>query len=196
MEYSLAIESAPETIPAGTSILLVHPSTGETDRIDTQFLKTDTDHLLVVSTRTAAREVEQKLEHYEVDESKATILDTLSAERGYTRRQNDHIRYVATPEDLDSVVEETRKFLESNDGKLRVSVDSITEMIYYADEEKTLKAVESLLELLDAHDAVGLFHLARGVHDEEILDEYRDLFDGVIELTEDDEITSTFTIRE
>ena len=78
MQYELTVANTPETIPGGTGLLLLHPSTGETDRIDTQFLKTDTDHLLVVSTRTTAREVEQKLEHYEVDESRATILDTLS----------------------------------------------------------------------------------------------------------------------
>jgi KaiC/GvpD/RAD55 family RecA-like ATPase len=192
MDYSLEIESAPESVPAGSSILLVHPSTGETDRIDTQFLKTDTDQLLVVSTRTTAREVKQKLEHYDVDESKATILDTLSTERGYTRRQSDNIRYISTPGDLDGIVDETRQFLDSNDGKLRVSVDSITEMIYYGDEERTLDAVKSLLDLLEDHDAVGLFHLARGVHEEDVLDEYRNLFEFVIELDEDGTVTSNF----
>jgi hypothetical protein len=192
MEYSLDIDDAPETVPAGSGILLVHPSTGETDRIDTEFLKRDTDNLLVVSTRTTAREVEQKLEHYEVDETKATILDTLSAERGYTRRQSDNIRYVSTPEDLDSIVDEVRDFLEANDGKLRVSVDSITEMIYYADEQQTRHAVETLLKLLDEHDAVGLFHLARGVHDEDVLDDYRDLFANTVELDEANNVSASF----
>ncbi|PSP28882.1 hypothetical protein BRC65_01270 [Halobacteriales archaeon QH_2_65_14] len=192
MQYSLEIENAPETVAGGTSILLVHPSTGETDRIDTEFIKQDTDHLLVVSTRTTAREVQQKLEHYEVDESKATILDTLSAERGYTRRQSDHVRYISTPEDLDGIVDETRKFLEEHDGKLRISVDSISEMIYYADEARTREAVEALLDLLDEHDAVGLFHLARGVHEKKILDEYRAMFDGVIEVDETGDVTSSF----
>ncbi|MFW6434894.1 MAG: DUF7090 family protein, partial [Halovenus sp.] len=103
MQYTLSIDNTPDSIPAGTGLLLLHPSIAETDRIDTQFLKTDTDHSLVISTRTTAREVEQKLEHYEVDEDSATILDTLSAERGYTRRQSDHVRYVSTPEDLDAV---------------------------------------------------------------------------------------------
>ena len=59
MDYSLAIENTPASIPGGTGVLLLHPSIGETDRIDTDFLKTDTDHFLVVSTRTTAREVEQ-----------------------------------------------------------------------------------------------------------------------------------------
>ena len=192
MEYTLAIEGAPETIPSGTGILLVHPSTGETDRIDTDFLSTDTDRMLIISTRTTAREVEQKLEHYAVDESKATILDTLSVERGYTRRQSDNVRYVSAPDNLDEIVEQTERFLAEHDGKLRVSIDSVTEMAYYADEERAREAVKALLELLADHDAVGLFHLAEGVHDEAVVDGYRDLFDGVIDLAEDGTVYASF----
>jgi KaiC/GvpD/RAD55 family RecA-like ATPase len=190
-EYALAVEGTPESVPGGTAMLLLHPSTGETDRIDTQFLKTDTDHMLVVSTRTTAREVEQKLEHYEVDADRATILDTLSIERGYTRRQSDNVRYVARPENLDGIVDETERFLSETDGKRRLSVDSLTEMIYYADEERTHDALERLLGLLVEHDAVGLFHLARGVHDDDVVDAFREQFDGVLELAEDDTVTVT-----
>ena len=191
MEYTLAIENTPETIPAGTGLLLLHPSIGETDRIDTQFLKEDTDHLLVISTRTTAREVEQKLEHYEVDEDSATILDTLSVERGYTRRQSDDVKYVTTPEDLDAIIEETREFLDSHEGKLRVSLDSITEMIYYADEEQAREAVKRILDLLEEYDAVGLFHLAQSVHDDDVRDSFSELFDGVIDLDESGSVSSS-----
>jgi KaiC/GvpD/RAD55 family RecA-like ATPase len=189
-EYELAIENTPETIPAGTAILLLHPSIGETDRIDTRFLKTDTDQMLVVSTRTTAREVGQKLDHYGVDASRATILDAVSAERGYTRRQSDDVRYVSQPGDLDAIVDETEQFLEETTGKRRISVDSLTEMIYYADEEQTHDAVGRFRSLLDDHGAVGLFHLARGVHEESVVDGFRDRFDGVIEL-DSDGVTST-----
>lgn len=191
MKYTLPIENTPETIPGGTGLLLLHPSIGETDRIDTQFLKSDTDHLLVISTRTTAREVDQKLEYYEVNEDRATILDTLSVERGYTRRQSDHIKYVSTPENLDEIVEQTREFLREHDGKLRVSLDSVTEMIYYAGEARARDAVEQLLALLREYDAVGLFHLARGVHDEDVRNEFRELFDGVIELDESGNVSSS-----
>jgi len=192
MEYSLAIENTPEAIPGGTGILLLHPSTGETDRLDTDFLSTDTDYLLVVSTRTTAREVEQKLEYYEVDEDRATILDTLSVERGYTRRKSDNVRYVSAPDDWEAIVDQTEDFLADHDGKRRVSFDSVTELIYYADEDRAVEAVERLLELLEEHDAVGMFHLAQGVHDAETVDRFRDLFDGVITLDEDGEITGEF----
>ena len=192
MDYQLAIENTPDTIEGGTGILLLHPSTGETDRIDTEFLATDTDHMLIISTRTTAREVEQKLEYYEVDETRATILDTLSIERGYTRRRSENVRYVSSPDDLAGIVEDAREWIESHDGKLRITVDSITEMAYYADDERTREAVEDLLDLLRDHEAVGLFHLSPEVHDEEIVEGYRDLFDGVVELSADGTVTSEF----
>jgi len=192
MEYSLAIDNTPDTIPAGSSVLLVHPSTAETDRIDVEFTRADNDPLLIISTRTTAREVRQKLDHYGVGTERAVILDALSAERGYTRRQSDRVRYIPSPGDLDSIVDETRQFLENNDGHLRISVDSITEMIYYADEQQTLAAVEELLALIEEYDAVGLFHLARGVHEKEVVEEFSRLFDGVVELDEDGDVTASF----
>lgn len=192
MDYELAIENAPEHIPGGTGVLLVHPSTGETDRVDTDFLNVDTDYRLVVSTRTTAREVQQKLEYYGVDRDRTHILDTLSVERGYSRRASPTVHYVSSPDDLDGIVDRTREFLESHDGKLRVSLDSITEMAYYADEERARDAVERILDLLREHDAVGLFHVAEEVHDDDVLEGYRDLFDAVVELSADGTVTSDF----
>lgn len=192
MDYRLEVEDTPDTIAGGTGVVLVHPSTGETDRIDTDFLKTDTDSFLVISTRTTAREVEQKLEHYDVDRSRATILDALSVERGYSRRSGEGIHYVSSPDDLEGIVDVTREFLDEHDGKLRVSVDSVTEMAYYADEERTKEAVTEILSLLRNHDAVGLFHLAEEVHTEEVLKGYRELFDGTITLDEDNGVRGDF----
>jgi len=185
MEYELAVEGGPDSVPGGTGLLLLHPSIGATDRIDTDFLRRDTDHFLVVSTRTTAREVEQKLEHYEVDGERAVILDTLSVERGYSRRRSDRVHYVSAPDDLDGIVGQVERFLEDHDGKLRVSVDSLTELAYYADEDRAYEATRRLLELLAEHDAVGLFHLSREVHDDDAVARFRALFDGVIELDDD-----------
>lgn len=192
MDYALAVEDAPETIPGGTGVLLLHPSTAETDRIDTDFLKTDTDNFLVISTRTTAREVKQKLDYYDVDEDSAIILDTLSVERGYSRRTSDNVHYVSAPDDLEGIVEQTERFLDEHEGKLRVSLDSITELAYYAGEEATRTAIEELLELLEDHDAVGLFHLSKEVHPDDVLETYREQFDGVIDLDADDETTVEF----
>jgi KaiC/GvpD/RAD55 family RecA-like ATPase len=192
MDYDLAIEGAPETIPGGTGILLIHPSTGETDRIDTDFLKTDTDRILVISTRTTAREVQQKLEYYDVDETKADILDTLSVERGYSRRSSEHVHYVSAPDDLEGITETTREFLEGHDGKRRISLDSVTELAYYADEERALETVEELLELLAEYDAVGLFHLSEEVHDEADVDAFKALFDGIVSLDADGSVETEF----
>ncbi|SIR93401.1 DUF7090 family protein [Natronorubrum thiooxidans] len=192
MEYALEIDGTPDTVPGGTGVLLLHPSTGETDRIDTDFLKTDTDNFLVVSTRTTAREVRQKLEYYDVDEDCAEILDTLSIERGYSRRTSDTVHYVAAPDDVDGIVEHIDGFLEAHDGKLRLSFDSVTELAYYAGDDQALEAVERILDLLEKHDAVGLFHVSEEPHDDALVDEFRTLFDGIIDLDADGSIDAEF----
>lgn len=190
MEYALDIAGAPQTIPGGTGMLLLHPSTGETDRIDTDFFSIDTNAFLAISTRTTAREVMQKLEYYDVDESRAVILDTLSVERGYSRRSAENVHYVSAPDDLDGIREHTRRFLEAHEGKRRISVDSITELAYYAeDEDRVFGAMEDILELLGRFDAVGLFHLSPEVHDDAVVERYRRRFDGTIEINEAGEIT-------
>ncbi|GAA0205086.1 DUF7090 family protein [Halobaculum roseum] len=185
MDYTLAVGDVDTTIPGGTGVLLLHPSIGETDRIDTDFLKADTDNFLVVSTRTTAREVEQKLEHYDVDESRAEILDTISVERGYSRRTADHFRYVSAPDDLGGIVEQVEGFLAAHAGKRRISVDSLTELAYYADVDGVHDATSRMLDLLAEYDAVGLFHLSREVHDDDEIRRFRQLFDVVIDLTDD-----------
>jgi KaiC/GvpD/RAD55 family RecA-like ATPase len=192
MDYRLAIEGAPETVSGGTGVLLLHPSTGETDRIDTDFLATDTDHFLVISTRTTAREVEQKLDYYDVDESRAVILDTLSVERGYSRRSGEKVHYVSAPHDLKGILAQARNFLESHDGKLRITVDSVTELAYYADEDAVYDAMGELLSLLEEYDAIGLFHLSQEVHDEETTQKYIELFDGTIDLKVDGSVNCEF----
>jgi archaellum biogenesis ATPase FlaH len=192
MDYDLAIDGAPDSVPGGTVVLLLHPSTGETDRMDTDFLKTDTDHFLVVSTRTTAREVTQKLEYYDVDEDSAEILDTLSVERGYSRRGASHVHYVSSPDDVDGILTAIDQFLTDNPGKRRVSFDSLTELAYYADESDALDALERLGGLLDRHDAVALVHVSEEVHDDEDVDAFRAASDVVVELDEDGDIVADY----
>ncbi|MFH5800263.1 hypothetical protein [Haladaptatus sp. CMAA 1911] len=193
MDYQLDIEGTPNSIPGGTGVLLLHPSTGETDRIDTDFLKIDTDRFLVISTRTTAREVKQKLDHYDVDEGKADILDTLSIERGYSRRSTNDVHYVSAPDDLEGILSVTEKFLSTTEGKRRISFDSITEMAYYADEQRVYRTVEEVLDLLEEHDAVGLFHLSKGVHDEVQIERFLGLFDAVVDLDRDGNVDTDFS---
>ena len=189
MEYAMAIDGGPASISGGTGVLLLHPSTGETDRIDTEFFSTDTDAMLVISTRTTAREVTQKLEYYEVSAPTVAILDTLSVERGYSRRSGENIHYVSSPDDLDGILHCAETFLKSHQGKRRISVDSITELAYYTeDEDAVFGAMETLHSLLAEHDAVGLFHLSPEVHDAAIVSRYRELFDISVHLNDSGDI--------
>ncbi|MFB6267792.1 MAG: hypothetical protein ABEI31_09045 [Halodesulfurarchaeum sp.] len=192
MDYHLAIDGTPDSVPGGTAILLLHPSTGGTDHIDTGFLRSDTDRFLVVSTRTTAREVQQKLAHYDVDGSRADILDTISVERGYSRRGGESLHYVSAPDDIDGILGTVERFLDGHAGKRRISFDSISELAYYAGDERAADALERLADLLEEYDAIGLFHVSPEVHDEATLERFTAACDARIEVTPDGTLTADF----
>lgn len=192
MDYTLAIEGAPDGVPGGTAILLLHPSTGGTDALDTGFLEADGDRFLVISTRTTAREVEQKLDHYGVDVDRADILDTLSVERGYSRRGGRNRHYVSSPDDVDGILEQVEGFFERTDGRRRVTFDSLSELAYYADEQRAADMLERITDLLVTHDAVGLFHASPEVHDPDILERFTAACDGIIEVDESGTLSTDF----
>ena len=73
----------------------------------------------------------------------------------------------------------------------RNEYERIRSVLETVEPERPLTARE-ILELLEEHDAVGLFHLAKGVHDEAELDDFRARFDGVVELSEGGSVTTDF----
>lgn len=192
MNYRLSIEGTPDSVPGGTAVLLFHPSTGGTDPLDTGFLDTNDDRFLVISTRTTAREVQQKLAHYDVDVSRAEILDTLSVERGYFRRNTDDLHYVSSPDDVAGILGITERFLDRHAGKRRLSFDSLSELAYYADDETAAETFEQIVGLLEEYDAIGLFHVSPEVHDPDTLDRFRRASSARIEIDRDGSITTDF----
>jgi KaiC/GvpD/RAD55 family RecA-like ATPase len=190
MAYALGVEEAPETVPDGSGVLLVHPSTSDADRFETAFLTADEAPALLISTHSAAEEVKQKVEHYGVDPHRVEVLDTISVERGYTRRQSADVTYLSAPDDLEGLREATANFLERQGSPARISLDSITELAYYADAEPLQETLVALLDLLGDHDAVGLFQLA--ADGSETVDPIRDRFAGVLEVDADGSVTASF----
>lgn len=184
MAYELGIAGAPETVPPGSGVLLVHPTTVDADEVDTRFLADNDDPVLVVSTHSAASEVGQKLEHYGIDRERVEILDAISVERGYTRRQHESVTYVASPEDLEGITAHVEDFLDRQEGHARLTVDSLTELLYYGDGPQVRAAIEDILDLLEAEAAVGLFHATADAR-RESLDAVQDAFYGVGTVDED-----------
>jgi len=190
MEYELGFAEGPETVPGGSGILLVHPSTTDADDFETAFLTAAAEPAMLISTHSAAREVKQKIEHYGVDQNRVEILDTISTDRGYTRRQEAGVTYLSAPDDVEGLLAATEDFLERRGAPARLSLDSITELGYYAGEEHLVEALVGLLDQLSAHDAIGLFQLA--ADGEAAVADLRDRFAGVVEVDDGGDIKADF----
>jgi hypothetical protein len=190
MEYELGFTAGPATVRGGSGILLVHPSTTDADDFETAFLTAAAEPALLISTHSAAREVKQKVQHYGVDADRVEILDTISTDRGYTRRQESGVTYLSAPDDIQGLLDATADFLERRGPPARLSLDSITELGYYAGDERLGDTLSALLDQLEAHDAVGLFQLA--ADGEETVAPLRDRFAGVVEVDEDGGVAASF----
>ena len=190
MEYELGFADGPETVPGGSGILLVHPSTSDADDFETAFLTAAPEPAMLISTHSAAREVKQKIEHYGVDADRVEILDTISVDRGYTRRQESGVTYLSAPDDLDGLLAATEDFLERRGPPARLSLDSITELEYYAGEAHIGETLSAMLDQLEAHDGIGLFQLA--ADGEAAVAELRDRFAGMVEVDDAGTVTADF----
>lgn len=190
MEYDLGFAEGPETVPGGSGILLVHPSTTDADDFETAFLTAASEPAMLISTHSAAREVKQKIQHYGVARDRVEILDTISTDRGYTRRQEAGVTYLSAPDDVDGLLAATEDFLARRGPPARLSLDSITELAYYAGEDHLADALLGLLDQLEAHDAIGLFQLA--ADGESAVADLRDRFAGVVEVDEAGDVTAEF----
>ncbi len=111
--------------------------------------------MLVISTRTTAREVKRNWSTTRSTRPKrpSSTRCRSSADTPVAVRKRP---IVSAPDDLSGIVSEAETVLQEHDGKLRVTFDSLTELIYYADEDGALSAVEDILDLLDEYDAVGM----------------------------------------
>lgn len=190
MEYELGFAAGPAAVPGGSGILLVHPSTADADDFETAFLTAAAEPAMLISTHSAAREVKQKIDHYGVDRDRVEILDTISTDRGYTRRQEAGVTYLAAPDDVDGLLAATEDFLDRRGPPARLSLDSITELEYYAGEQRLGEALVGLLDQLETHDAVGLFQLA--ADGQAAVADLRDRFAGVVEVDGSGDVTAEF----
>jgi len=90
---------------------------------------------------------------------------------------------------VSGIVEHVEEFFTADEGRHRLTFDSLTELAYYADEDRALDVAKRLVDLIKTHDAVGLFHLSSEVHDEETVAEFVELFDGTVRLDDDGNVS-------
>ncbi|WP_323676592.1 recombinase RecA [Halorubellus sp. PRR65] len=112
------------------------------------------------------------------------IVDCVSQERGVGQEEHPLTRYVSSPGDFTGIGMASSKLLEqfANQGyQTRVALDSISQLLMYADVKTVFRFLHILTGRISAADALGFGTLDADAHDDQTVNTIRQLFDGLVE---------------
>ena len=155
----------------GSYIVYAPPLSGTTPFVDGVGRERDGETLLVGATRGLNRTPRSALE------SVSSFVDCTPTESEYTAS-------VGSPGDLTGVSMPVSEFLRSADEPV-LAVDSISTLLYYADEAAVFRFLSVLTAHVGRSDGLGLFVMTPGVHDEQTVHTFEQVFDGRVDLEAD-----------
>lgn len=112
------------------------------------------------------------------------IVDCVSQERGMGQAEHQLTRYVSSPGDFTGVGMASSKLLEEfgqREYQSRVVLDSISQLLMYADVKTVFRFLHILTGRISAADGLGFGTLDADAHDDQTVNTIRQLYDGLIE---------------
>jgi KaiC/GvpD/RAD55 family RecA-like ATPase len=186
-------------VPAGTSLLVTAaPAAGREFVLGSLRAGLDRGEAgLVVTTDEPAGDVVADIGRAEGDggglpTDHLRVVDCQAGDTGIAEegREVAEVRYVETPRNLTDI---GIGFKDAFDGfeaagrtRVRFGLLSLSVVLSYVDLETTYRFCQTLARGLAREDAVGLFHLAPGAHDDRTVKTLRRAFDGTVETAQDD----------
>lgn len=187
--YAVA-ESLPiDDIRDGTNLLVMGPPmTGKYDLLCDVLADghRNGEAGVVVTTQNSAKRVREDVtSRLDGDaDPQLGIVDCVSQERGMGQEDHPLTQYVSSPGDFTGVGMASSKLLErfvKQDTRTRVALDSISQLLMYADVKTVFRFLHILTGRISAADALGLGTLDADAHDDQTVNTIRQLFDGLVE---------------
>lgn len=112
------------------------------------------------------------------------VVDCVSQERGISQDDHPLTTYVSSPGDFTGVGMASSKLLEQfagEDRQTRVALDSVSQLLMYADVKTVFRFLHILTGRISAADGLGFGTLDADAHDDQTVSTIRQLFDGLAE---------------
>lgn len=187
--YAVA-DSLPVTeVRPGTNLLVTGPPmTGKYDLLCDVLADghRQGDAGLVVTTQHSAERLRENVGDRLPDDAEPQlgIVDCVSQERGMGQEEHALTRYVSSPGDFTGIGMASSKLLEqfaTQGYQTRVALDSISQLLMYADVKTVFRFLHILTGRISAADALGFGTMDADAHDEQTVNTIRQLFDGLVE---------------
>ena len=185
------------TIEPGTNLLISGPSmSGKRDlalNILAEGTRNDEGAIFVTTKDGADRVLELYEQRTPYQGKPVAVVDCVTRQQGVGEiREDDRIKYTSSPVDMTQIGIELSEFLEAfyqqrNIRQNRVALHSLSTLLMYSDLQTVFRFLHVFTGRIQSVDGLGVYVIDSSAHDEQTMNTLKQLFDGVVQTSEDDE---------
>ena len=195
--YDLADVLSDADIDAGTNLLVSGPPLTGKRRVAYRILARGTDAgegAIFVSTKDGAEKVLEEYGTYAstTEDAPIGVVDCVTKQQGGGDLEDTHrVKYASSPVDMTGIGIKLSEFLEDfYDGRgvqrNRILLHSISTLLMYSNLQTVFRFLHVFTGRVQSADALGLYVIDSTAHDDQTMNTLKQLFDGVIEVDEDE----------
>jgi len=203
--YDLADVLPDAELDPGTNLLITGPPMAGKRRLALDILANGTDQgegAIAVTTKDGGDKI---LDEYEkrvdgIEGKPVGIVDCVTKQRGVSSVEDSpQLKYASSPVDMTGIGIKLSEFLQEfyerrGLTKNRVLLHSVSTLLMYSDLQTVFRFLHVFTGRVQSADALGLYVIDSTAHDDQTMNTLKQLFDGVIEVSEEDAQTPTLRI--
>ncbi|GAB7090596.1 hypothetical protein JCM18237_08670 [Halorubrum luteum] len=180
----------------GTNLLLTGPPLTGKRSMALDILADGTDRgdgAIVVTTKDGADRVLQDYETRTAYEGRpVAVVDCVTRQQGVDDvRDDERIKYASSPVDMTGIGIKLSEFLQAfyqdrDIERNRIMVHSLSTLLMYSDLQTVFRFLHVFTGRIQSVNGLGLFCIDSTAHDDQTMNTLKQLFDGIVTLSEDD----------
>jgi KaiC/GvpD/RAD55 family RecA-like ATPase len=196
--YELGPKFDSATVAPGTNLLISGPPLTGKRRVALELLATGAsagEGSIIITTRDSADRVIADYRSLLTDPDTAEIgvVDCVTRHQGRSPSETPAVKYTSSPVDMTGIGIKFSEFVEtfSTGGtqQNRIALDSLSTLLLYSDLQTVFQFVHVLTNRIEDADALGVHVIESTAHDAEATNTLKQLFDGIIEVDGDRELS-------
>jgi KaiC/GvpD/RAD55 family RecA-like ATPase len=184
------------TVGSGTNLLVSGPPLTGKRALVLDLLSEGTrrgEGAIVVTTKDSAERVlDQYGKRIDYETEPVAVVDCVTRQQGVgDAAETELVKYASSPVDMTGIGIKLSEVLQSFTGERgleqnRIMVHSLSTLLMYSNLQTVFRFLHVFTGRIQSVDALGLFAIDSTAHDDQTMNTLKQLFDGVIETSEDD----------
>jgi KaiC/GvpD/RAD55 family RecA-like ATPase len=195
--YDLADVLPDAELDPGTNLLIAGPPLAGKRRIALDILANGTRQeqgAIVVTTKDSGDKILDEYEKRisEMEGVPVGVVDCVTKQRGVSNVDDSpQLKYASSPVDMTGIGIKLSEFLQEfyerrGLSQNRVLLHSVSTLLMYSDLQTVFRFLHVFTGRVQSANALGLYIIDSTAHDDQTMNTLKQLFDGVIEVDEDD----------